>query len=63
METPAQYTERLREKYKEALRRLENQGPNNLQKSFDNFLVKEFELEVPPNLPGLMKLSDIMKKY
>lgn len=62
METPAQYTERMREKYKEALEKLEKEGSNKFQKVLDKGL--DNYLNVRTKTPeALEKLSDILKRY
>ena len=61
-ETQAQYTERMREKYREALERLESIGPTELEKIFDKILCKKIELDNKKEYK-LEKLSDILKRY
>ena len=59
-ETPAQFTERMRIKYAEAIKRLEENGPNNLQRNFDA-VISKFLGEEPKK--ELEKLSDILRRY
>lgn len=63
-ETPAQFTERMRKKYSKALETLEQNGPTQLQLSFDKCIAK-FLGEKPKEeeKPKHLKLSDILKKY
>ena len=63
-ETPAQFTARMREKYKDALAHLENTGPSPLQEAFDDKLA--ILLGEPKKVieqPKLKLLTEILKEF
>lgn len=61
-ETPAQFTRRLMEEYKDVLERMDRYGMTEDEILFDKLLVKIYNLK-NNDYKKLEKLSDIMKKY
>lgn len=62
IETPAQFTERLREKYKDVLEQIEENGYTADQQLIDDFIAKLLN-EPPKEKPKYKKLSEILRNY